>query len=258
MAHHYIPIVYAGIVTCAARTRARSSPTCRRSAPNWFFAVPRIWEKLKAGLEAMQAAQPEEQRGARGGRAGGIARARAPAPAAASPCPKSSRRRWRRPTSEMFSKLREMLGLDQADRGQRRRRADAGRGARVLPRDRDRARRSCGACPRPAAPGRATGPATSRSAPSDRPPPGVELRLADDGEVLVRGEFVMIGYRNAPEKTAEAIDAGRLAAHRRHRRDRRRRLPQDRRPQEGADHQRGRQEHVAGEHRGGAQDRAAR
>ena len=30
--------------------------------PNWFFAVPRIWEKLKAGLEAMQAAQPEEQR----------------------------------------------------------------------------------------------------------------------------------------------------------------------------------------------------
>ena len=37
--------------------------------------------------------------------------------------------------------------------------------------------------------------------------PGVELRLADDGELLVRGGVVMTGYRNLPDKTAEAIDA---------------------------------------------------
>jgi long-subunit acyl-CoA synthetase (AMP-forming) len=37
--------------------------------------------------------------------------------------------------------------------------------------------------------------------------PGVELRLADDGELLVRGDTVMPGYRNQPEKTAETIDA---------------------------------------------------
>ncbi len=37
--------------------------------------------------------------------------------------------------------------------------------------------------------------------------PGVEIRLADDGEVLVRGDTVMAGYRNQPEKTAETIDA---------------------------------------------------
>jgi long-subunit acyl-CoA synthetase (AMP-forming) len=37
--------------------------------------------------------------------------------------------------------------------------------------------------------------------------PGVELRLADDGELLVRGDTVMAGYRNDPEKTAETIDA---------------------------------------------------
>jgi long-chain acyl-CoA synthetase len=35
---------------------------------------------------------------------------------------------------------------------------------------------------------------------------GVELKLADDGELLVRGEIVMPGYRNDPVKTAEAID----------------------------------------------------
>ncbi len=36
---------------------------------------------------------------------------------------------------------------------------------------------------------------------------GVEARLADDGELLVRGATVMAGYRNQPEKTAETIDA---------------------------------------------------
>src|SRR5205085_35021 len=35
---------------------------------------------------------------------------------------------------------------------------------------------------------------------------GVELRIADDGEVLVRGELIMAGYRGDPEKTREAID----------------------------------------------------
>jgi long-chain acyl-CoA synthetase len=37
--------------------------------------------------------------------------------------------------------------------------------------------------------------------------PGVELKLAEDGELLMRSGVVMTGYRNAPDKTAEAIDA---------------------------------------------------
>jgi long-subunit acyl-CoA synthetase (AMP-forming) len=41
------------------------------------------------------------------------------------------------------------------------------------------------------------------------PSPGVDVKLADDGELLVRGECVMLGYRNMPEKTAEALDADR-------------------------------------------------
>ncbi|MEP7022051.1 MAG: AMP-binding protein, partial [Pseudonocardiales bacterium] len=36
--------------------------------------------------------------------------------------------------------------------------------------------------------------------------PGVELKVADDGELLVRGALVMKGYRHEPAKTAEAID----------------------------------------------------
>ena len=37
--------------------------------------------------------------------------------------------------------------------------------------------------------------------------PGAEIRVAADGELLVRGPAVMKGYRNDPGKTAEAIDA---------------------------------------------------
>lgn len=40
-----------------------------------------------------------------------------------------------------------------------------------------------------------------------RPLETVEMRIAEDGEVLVRGPQVMRGYWGAPEKTAEAIDA---------------------------------------------------
>lgn len=37
--------------------------------------------------------------------------------------------------------------------------------------------------------------------------PGIELSLLDDGELLLRGATVMKGYRNDPERTAEVLDA---------------------------------------------------
>jgi acyl-CoA synthetase (AMP-forming)/AMP-acid ligase II len=37
--------------------------------------------------------------------------------------------------------------------------------------------------------------------------PGMEARIADGGELLLRGEFVMLGYLDDPVATAEAVDA---------------------------------------------------
>src|SRR5918996_1524793 len=50
MAHHYLPIVYAMTITCCPNPREVVGylPAVK---PTWFFAVPRIWEKLKAAME---------------------------------------------------------------------------------------------------------------------------------------------------------------------------------------------------------------
>src|SRR5215212_516554 len=54
MAHHYLPIVYAMTITCCPNPREVVGylPAVK---PTWFFAVPRIWEKLKAGMEGFLA-----------------------------------------------------------------------------------------------------------------------------------------------------------------------------------------------------------
>ena len=40
-----------------------------------------------------------------------------------------------------------------------------------------------------------------------RPLSGVEVKIAEDGEILMRGPHVMLGYWKLPQATADAIDA---------------------------------------------------
>jgi long-subunit acyl-CoA synthetase (AMP-forming) len=203
MAHHYIPVVYAGTVTCCPNPREVLS-YLPQVHPTWFFAVPRIWEKLKAGLETMQAAQPEEQRRPiQDAMNASLERVRLKQKG--EPVPPELEAAFAEADANIFSKLRAMLGLDQL--------VAVNVGAAPTPvevleffhalgielAELWGMSETCGAgtCNRPGQVKIGTvGPAS----------PGIELKIAPDGELLVRAECVMTGYRNSPEKTAEAID----------------------------------------------------
>ena len=115
----------------------------RQVRPNWFFAVPRIWEKLKAGLEAMQAAQPEEQRRPVQ-EALAAATERVRLRQQGKPVPAELEAPVAKADEELFSKLREMLGLDQLVAVNVGAAPTPVEVRRVLPRDRDRAGRAVG------------------------------------------------------------------------------------------------------------------
>jgi len=204
MAHHYIPIVYAGNVTCAPDPRQIVAflPEVR---PNWFFAVPRIWEKLKSGLEAMQAAAPAEQREpVQQALAASLERVRLKQ--RGEPVPKALEAQVARADEELFSKLRAMLGLDQV--------LTVNVGAAPTPPEVLEFFHAIGievaelwGMSETSGIGAVNRPGQVKIGTVGPAAPGVEVKLADDGELLCRGMFMMSGYRNLPEQTAAALDA---------------------------------------------------
>jgi long-subunit acyl-CoA synthetase (AMP-forming) len=204
MAHHYLPILFGATITTCDNPREIIS-LLPRVRPNFFFAVPRIWEKVKAGLEARIASLPDAQRvPAQQAIAAGIEKVRLEQQGR--PVPAELAERVARAESELFSKLRALLGLDQV--------LGLNVGAAPTPPEVLEffhalglevgevwgMSETCGV-------GTTNPPGRARIGTVGPPVPGVEIRLAEDGEVLIRGECVMSGYRNLPDKTAEAIDA---------------------------------------------------
>ena len=138
--------------------------------PTWFFGVPRIFEKVKAGLEAMLAGLPEGEQKDKPRRARStLSLQRVKLIQAGEPVPEELEQRWQAIDEQVLSNIRAMLGFDQLEALQRRRRADAARGDRVLPRARHPAGGAVGHVRDDRRRLPATRPSGSRSAPSARP-----------------------------------------------------------------------------------------
>ena len=172
--------------------------------PTVFVGVPRVWEKLMSGIQAGIEAEPDEAK--RGVAKGAVAAAQQAyrLHRDGQPMPEEIASVVER-AQPLFALLRSKVGLDRVRLGIT----------------------STAPC-RPevhefwAALGvplyevwgmsELTGPATAVPIDDHRAPsigkalPGVEVRLGEDGEVLVRGGNVMVGYYREPGKTADTID----------------------------------------------------
>jgi len=173
--------------------------------PTAWGAVPRVWEKLKAALEAGFAGAPVERREAIAA-AVSAATAAVRAEQAGEPVPRELASARERADAELFAGLRAQLGLDCVE-------SLLSGAAPIAPEVLEfftalglpicevwgMTETSLVATINPRE--------AIRIGTVGKALPGVELALADDGELLVRGPTIMRGYRDDPDRTAEAIDA---------------------------------------------------
>jgi long-chain acyl-CoA synthetase len=199
-AHYYLPMSR-GLEVAICPDPRKIIEFLPQVRPAWFFSVPRIWEKLKAAMEAKLAKLPGEE-GEQGRRALEAAREKMRLESEGEEVPDELAEAVAKADEEMFSELRAQLGLDQAV--------------------------AVNAGAAPTAPevleffhaiGIPVGELWGMSEtcgvvtcnPPDRvkigtvgpPVAGMEVRLAEDGEIEVKGDSVMPGYRNMPEKNEE-------------------------------------------------------
>lgn len=173
--------------------------------PTEFTGVPRIWEKLQAALTARFAGEPPDKRAfIEAALEAGLAKVRAEQ--AGQAVPEALAAGVARAEQMIFAPLRAALGFGSA-------RAYFV-GAAPIARETLEFFHAIG-IPIAEVWGMSELSCVATAMPVDRVKigsvgkamPGVELKLAEDGEVLVRGPLVMRGYRNMPDKTAETIDA---------------------------------------------------
>jgi long-chain acyl-CoA synthetase len=178
----------------------------REARPTLFFGVPRVWEKVRAGIEAKLAAEENERKRKIARRALDTGLEVVRRQQRGESLPLGLRARHAILERLVLAKVRKAIGLDRC--------AFASSAASPLAVDVAEFFAALG-LPLVEVYGMTE---TSAVATGNRPGKlkigtvgpalaGVEIRLADDGEVLVRGPVNTPGYFRQPEATAELVDA---------------------------------------------------
>jgi long-chain acyl-CoA synthetase len=201
---HYVSMLYGTQVTSLADMR-QVAAALGEVRPTSFGSVPRVWEKLKAGLEAAIAAEPDAARKQAAEWAIETGRRRVRVEQAGAQPSAELREQCARADELVLGRLRERLGLDATQM--------LYAGAAPMPVDVLEFFDAIG-LPICELWGMSELTCVGTCNPRERPRigtvgpplPGIDVRIADDGELLCRGNMVMRGYRSDPEQTAQTID----------------------------------------------------
>ncbi|MFD9909271.1 AMP-dependent synthetase/ligase [Streptomyces sp. NPDC059063] len=190
----YLPLFRASPVHLCADP-ALLAATARELRPRQFFGVPRVWEKLAASFRTALAGLPAERRSAvaaanETARAHVACRERGEAP------PADLDAAYRAAKEQVLDPLLRLAGLDRL--------LWTSSAAAPMPVDVARFWAGFGVVIMDAwgltetsGPVTANGPEAFRVGSVGKPLRGMEVRVADDGEILVRGPFVCEGYLRA-------------------------------------------------------------
>ncbi|GAA1972834.1 AMP-dependent synthetase/ligase [Amycolatopsis minnesotensis] len=200
----YMPIVYAGHV------HTLDDPSgivgaLGRVHPQSFFGVPRVWEKMAAGLKNMLASAPEDRRAALTA-ASDLAREGYQRRSAGEEVPPDLAGRIAAADEAALGPVRRLLGLDKL--------VLASSGAAALPLEVLYFIAGLGVEIQEVwGLSETTGAVTSNTGTAfkagtvGRPLEGMEVEVADDGELLVRGPIVFLGYLRPDGTVKSATDA---------------------------------------------------
>jgi long-chain acyl-CoA synthetase len=202
----YLAICNAGNVYFCHNASAELIGTLGAVKPTAFFGVPRVWEKIQAGIQALLAGEQDEARQAAVAKAmdAGLRYVRSCEYGHSTSDDLAAE--FAVAEEQVLRPIRSLLGLGEAD---------------VV---------VSAAAPLPPEVGaffaglgmkildvygmtETTGAFTSNTLEEfklgtvGRPVPGMEVKIADDGEIMARGPLNTPGYLNLPEQTADLIDA---------------------------------------------------
>ncbi|MBN6033947.1 long-chain fatty acid--CoA ligase [Amycolatopsis sp. 195334CR] len=199
----YMPITYAGHVHTLADPSGIVA-ALGRVRPQGFFGVPRVWEKMVAGLRNMLAAAPEENRKALTA-ANELLQEGYKLRSAGKEVPAELAERIAQTDEAVLAPVRKMLGLDRL--------LLASSGAAALPVEVLYFIAGLGVeIEEVWGLSETTGAATSNTASGfragsvGRPVADVEVKVGEDGELLVRGPIVFLGYLQPDGSIKSAVD----------------------------------------------------
>ena len=201
----YLPVHLAGHAYFCHDAATGLLATLGAAQPTYFFGVPRVWEKIQAGIQALMSVEQDPAKRAAVEAAMDTGRRYVRSCEFGHTTPDDLAEEFRRADESVLQPIRSLLGLGQAEvvsSGAAPLPPDvgeffAGLGMKIL--DVYGMTETTGAFT-------TNRPGEFRLGTVGRAVPGVEVRIAEDGEILARGPLNTPGYLNLPERTADLID----------------------------------------------------